>query len=458
VRDFLDNKYGLGGKYIHISLMNLEPNTTKKLIEVLENQVDNYKNMSVWDYLERKHKNLHQLLREKGQILRYIDGGHRGKALKHPLVREVENCKFPIAKFYFHHEFKPLKKHNIQTLGSPENDWGSKTIKMTMHDKIVNAVSYLGNLYDDDADPDFEYQDQKDAWKALNDADKLTEKTKPLGILFKKGFINSSETRADMTKYCTIALGVCDIAKQNETHLAELLRIMGNCNDLVWLGATSLWEPKSFRAQKWLFNRVYAMKEAHSKPPLRTSARKKKTKGRRSATTNAPREVIPKYLYKLWEIIVKVANEVDITEAEILSTEMEPVETGSTELMAAYLEEWCKNQRVHDWTVRTNNEWKNVLDEFEKAIRRDCKLFKDRSPSAEVEYQASQKMLVLKQQAQAMRAAQEKENQGGGTREGEQSTVGKGKERERNRTEEAEAGGESGKVFKIEKTPTLQKT
>jgi len=213
---FMDDRYGEGDNVIYVTLVDVDPDVMKKCIEILNKNFNEYPSSSMWTYLEREHNEIRASLKDKE--LTYVDGGHRGAALKKPHVSERPKCKFPVAKFYYRHakddkqKIKRVTYLDIQSLGSGENEISSTVVVMTSHNKIQNAVSFLRNLYDDEGKIDL-FPKEKEMWDKFKGAADLMEKVEHLGDLCYERNINGTEKEDKMAKFCTIATGIFNTAR-----------------------------------------------------------------------------------------------------------------------------------------------------------------------------------------------------------------------------------------------------
>jgi len=268
---FVLDGYGKGSNYIHISLRDIEEDIMRDLIAKLKGKHNTY-TKGLWDYLESNHSKLRESL--KDDPLLYVDGGHRGAALKKPEVRARPGCNYPLARLYYKRNFAKVTGLDIQCLGSGENAIASTVTPMTDDDKIHNTVSFLRNIYAAGDNLPFKLPEQLKSWKSFKETESFKEKVECLGSLCYGSNINVSAENTDMAKFCTIAVGIYIIAKpegleneelsksevdnlekEHKDNEQVLLGLLKKSDKLDVKGATTLWTPKTMETQKWLIKK-----------------------------------------------------------------------------------------------------------------------------------------------------------------------------------------------------------
>jgi len=178
--------------------------------------------------------------------------------------------------------------------------------------------------------------------------------------------INLSAHTNDRAKYCTIAIGVYEISKpevdERTKHTPEeleslkaqnykkhdinqktLLDMLKETDKLDIIGATSLWAFKSIETQQWLFLCVM-----NAVAKLNQKTRLKRGRGESALTRNTKKapfsEIAPKFIYKLWLILVKLGKETEVAESDLLDV-IFTSGSGKERPERAYIDTWIKKKQ-----------------------------------------------------------------------------------------------------------------
>jgi len=330
----------------------------------------------MWDYLKNEHHNLWKAL-ENGPLL-YVDGGHSGSALHNEKVKEQPGNEYPLAKLYYQKSFAKVTGMDIQCLGSAENEISSTVTPMSVHDKIHNAISFLCNLYEVGENVPFKHPEQKEQmenWENFKKAEGLNERVECFGNICYASRINKSTKTSDMAKFCTIAVGIYSIAEpelnEEETQMEKeletlkakrdeslneniqtLFKMVKASKKLDAIGATYLWAPKDLKIQQWLFNCVMETHDLLHKQRAKKRNRGTGKSSRKSRSKGIPpplpfAEISPLYIYKLYNILEKLAAEKDIGETALLDITFTK-RSGKTEAVEEHINGWIKKQAIGD--------------------------------------------------------------------------------------------------------------
>jgi len=69
----------------------LNEEVTEAILEALRGNLNMYTDRSLWTYLKEEHTEVFKLIEHEKLV--YIDGGHRGGALKRPQVRMMPEAR-----------------------------------------------------------------------------------------------------------------------------------------------------------------------------------------------------------------------------------------------------------------------------------------------------------------------------------------------------------------------------
>ena len=244
---FLQGLYGVGNEMISVCFLNLRPQHTTELIQVLrtttaKNSTNNKEavcNLSHLDWLPDKH-----MATMAASPIHLVDGAHRLFALKDAAVQQ--KVPFPVARLFYRKDMKPFSRLDCFKLGSVLNEASSTAVKMSTTDKIHLVTSLLRTVQSANASKAHGVGEMELVKKIqASMPDPLAKDVLRL-ISAEKIFCAQSETH--VLKYCTVACGLFRMQTMWKSGFDTLSKF----TNLRWYSSPRVWTTPSPAQQHFL--------------------------------------------------------------------------------------------------------------------------------------------------------------------------------------------------------------
>jgi len=366
--------YGESGDFISITMYGLAGGDLTTFVEKLR-FVSFASKMSFWTYLEQNFPVFHATIAGKRVV--FVDGRHRGEALRDPEVRKTPSGEFPGARFWYRLDGLPMSALDVQRIGGNLNDSGEKRTLMSTLDRITSALSFIKNSrLCKEVTADIQSEKLVQFWERFITCEPAEINRIEMYHLCKVHNINSSSNPIYLHRFNIAAIGIyimCGPDEGRQEKEKAIIDLIRPRVDPRVSGADALWETKdkTITAQKWLLSHTYQCLDLYLKPKRTSSStRKKRSTTPVNSINPIIAETIPSTLWRVWKSVVGLGAESKIEEDSLLSVPVKTESDGATTVdMDEYLTEWIKKQGVVNWSTKKSADFDRMIDSLAADLR-----------------------------------------------------------------------------------------